>query len=452
MNKISKLTLATLMLTSIMGCSSNNVESNEGTYSYQINGYDWGPGTDKVILNMNDIYKNVDASDFIVKEKKQIVDWSKEDTPVSTSTVKRKITDAYYSNKDGKKSNKETQYISLELYVSPNEGSPLLYEPHEAYNLWSKPYTLNVALSKKADLTKDGKKVTSLTLKEDKKANKTCVDNLKIKSFTSSDNVTYKYGSYIPDGGSDTLVVWLHGGGEGGSGNKNVGSNTDPHVTALGNKVSALLSDEFQNTIGKANVLVPECPTMWMDPTGDATSQVEYVNATGKSYYTNSLHELINSYKEKVGAKKVILTGCSNGGYMSVLLGSLYPNDYDAIVPISESMQDKHLSDEQIANLATIPLYFVYSQDDDVVDPNECSIPTIQRIKDANTKDLNVSTSEHVIDTTGTYYSTNDGAIVNDDTGTPYQYSGHWSWIYFFNNECNANGIKAWDFIAKYAK
>ena len=38
-----------------------------------------------------------------------------------------------------------------------------------------------------------------------------------------------------------------------------------------------------------------------------------------------------------------------------------------------------------------------------------------------------------------------------DEDGNPYQYMGHWSWIYFDNNECacDEDGMGAWDFIAE---
>ena len=51
-----------------------------------------------------------------------------------------------------------------------------------------------------------------------------------------------------------------------------------------------------------------------------------------------------------------------------------------------------------------------------------------------------VSTFDHVIDTSGKY---------NDDKGNPYQYNGHWSWIYFDNNEakCDESHQLVWQWI-----
>ena len=52
--------------------------------------------------------------------------------------------------------------------------------------------------------------------------------------------------------------------------------------------------------------------------------------------------------------------------------------------------------------------------------------------------------SEKVIDTSGTW--------TNED-GTPYEYAGHFSWVYFHNNEadCDICGIPVFDWIAEQA-
>ena len=81
------------------------------------------------------------------------------------------------------------------------------------------------------------------------------------------------------------------------------------------------------------------------------------------------------------------------------------------------------------------------------VPPAEHEVPTFERLrksgKSADT--LHVATTEHVIDASGTY---------TDEEGNPYQYSGHWSWIHFDNNECECDedGMKAFDFIAENTK
>ena len=126
---------------------------------------------------------------------------------------------------------------------------------------------------------------------------------------------------------------------------------------------------------------------------------------------------------------------------MTMLLAINFPDLADAYVPICEALADKCISDEAIGTLKELPMYFVYAEDDPTVDPSLHEIPTLARLKKAGADKIYVSTTEHVEDTSGKY---------KDKDGNPVRYSGHWSWIYFFNDECDADGLKAWTFIQKY--
>ena len=59
------------------------------------------------------------------------------------------------------------------------------------------------------------------------------------------------------------MVTWFCEGGT---------EDTNPQVTSLSNKVSAYFNDDFQNAVGNAYVLVPQCPTFWMDADGMAVN------------------------------------------------------------------------------------------------------------------------------------------------------------------------------------
>lgn len=163
------------------------------------------------------------------------------------------------------------------------------------------------------------------------------------------------------------------------------------------------------------------------------------------SFYTPSLKELIDAYKEATGSEKVILTGCSNGGFMSLLMAMTYPGEYDGIVPICEALKDEYITDAQLEAVKDLPMYFVYSEDDDTVVPGLYEIPTLNRLGAMGASNVHVSTTEHVTDTSGQY---------NDADGNPYQYAGHFSWVYFHNDEtmCGEHGETAWDFIAAVVK
>jgi predicted esterase len=169
----------------------------------------------------------------------------------------------------------------------------------------------------------------------------------------------------------------------------------------------------------------------------------EYTVNTGKSYYTESLHEMINSYKEEIGAEKVILTGCSNGGYMVMQLGVEYPEEYDGLVMSSEAMLDKNITDEQIEAIKSVPMFFIFAENDPTIDPTLTAEPTIKRLQDAGADHLSVSKTADVHDLSGKWM----------DDGQPHQYSGHWSWVYLFNNESvDENGVTVFDWMGSLVK
>ncbi len=401
-----------------------------GTYDIHIQGYDWGCGVDKVNLTLDEPLDAASAEDFLVMETKQTTDFTDETFPIIESSMTRGVIEAKLSD-DGKT-------VAFTLFCSPMDGdSPLLFSMATQFNTYSDPYYLTFAPSSNASLTSGGEAVGAFDIKQEYTAKTTSADAWKLDSWESSDGVTYQYAAFEPEQAAKTLVVWLHGMGEGGT------EKTDPYVTLLANKVVALSEPEFQETVGGAYVVAPQCPTYWMDNDGKSGNFNGGIVADGTSFYTASLEEFIDSCAQKVGAEKIVLAGCSNGGYMTMVLSIHRPTAYAAVVPICEALPDEHITDEQIASLKDLPMYFVYSEDDTTVDPSKHEVPTIERLRAAGKTDdtLHVSTTEHVIDTSGEFV---------DENGDPYEYMGHWSWIYFDNNECVCDdGLKAWDFIAE---
>ena len=406
-----------------------------GTYRVCADGYDWGPAVNQVVISLEQALDSVSKDDFTVTEVKSATDYSQEDTPVITQTFPREVTGAYLSDVDGNPTASPSNYITLNLYVSPVDGSPVNYDPVSGFNTWCDTYALDIRKSPSAALASNGHAVSGVEIDTRMTQLTTSVDDVEVDTFTSTDRVTYHYAHYEPADGSQTLIVWLHGGGEGGT------QNTDPRIPMLACKSAVLMREDFQNAIGGANVLIPQCPTLWMDMNGGGrTTDILSAN-DGTSYYTSSLRELIDAYKEQTGSETVILAGCSNGGFMSLVLALAYPEAYAMIVPICETLRDETISDEQLQSIAQLPLYFIYSEDDTVALPEVNSVPTIFRLRGMGAQKLHVSTSKHVTDTSGLYQN---GA-------EPYQYMGHWSWIYFFNNEtaCDYHGETAWEVIAQ---
>ena len=447
-NKKKSLECKVTVLPKSGGSDENKTDENNtdetkstkvnGTYQIHIQGDDWGCGVDKAILSLDQPVDSVSAKDFTVQETKQTTDWTTFAT--KEDTLDRKVTDAYLCDAEGRRAEEPSKYIAVELYISPNDGSPFLYDVVGNTNTWSDPYYLTIQLADGAALTSAGKTVSALTINTVPTAKATSADDFTIDSFKATDGTNYNYAFYKPAQDTKTLVVWLHGLGEGGT------EKTDPSVVLLGAEAAQLSGEKFQSMMNGAYVLAPQCPTYWMDNDGKKGIYKDgSIQADGTSYYTESLHELIADTVKKTGAEKVLISGCSNGGYMSLVLALKYKDEYDGYVLICEALADSQITDQQLKGIKDLPLYFIYSNDDPVVDPKTCEQPTIERLKKLGATNLHVATTDQVLDTTGRF---------KKEDGSTYAYMGHWSWIYFFNNEsvCDDHKEGAWQWMADLVK
>ena len=406
-----------------------------GTQKAYIVGDDWGPAVTKTVIALD---KAIDSGS-VSKEKFSVVE---EKQSYTNQPVARTVTDAYTSDANGNKVESSSNYITIEMYVSPSEGSPFFYNFMSGRNVWCETYKLNVSLVDGMTLTAGEEVVNALAVEADinvsDPAERICpqLDDFDTtKTYTATDGTTYSYAEYLPaeDNQKNALVIWLHGAGEGG---------VDPTIDLLANEVTALAGDEFQELFKGAYVLAPQCPTMWMD---DGTGA--YQNGDKGSCYAESLFELIETYvksNEDIDTNRIIIGGCSNGGYMTMEMILKHPDYFAAAYPICEAFQDQYISDEQIESIKDMPIWFTYAKTDRTVNPELCTEATVARLIEAGAKNIHVSAFEDVHDTTGRF--------TNAD-GTPYTYDGHWSWVYFDNNECyDENGVNAWQWLAKQTK
>lgn len=405
------------------------MEKVTGYYVPYFKEEDYGCSVNLIHVHLDQVLDSIKKEQFSVKETKQVTDFTTPTFDVVVKSFNRQVTDVYYEDNRGNKVETPTKNIAIEMMISPSDGSPFLFSMKTLFNTYSDPYELDIQAT---NLTVDGKEVElTVTKTYDKYESK--ADVFKLDHFKATNGQEYNYAYYQPEKESSTLVVWLHGVGEGGI------DHTDPYVTLLANKVTALVSTEFQNTLGGAHVLVPQCPTFWMDRTGKGLVDGRIAEADGTSFYTDSLHECINDYRQKHSIKKVVICGCSNGGYMTLLFALKYKDEYDVYVPICEAIPDKYIRDEQLEGIKDLPLYFIYSKDDTTVVPSIHEEPTIKRLQAMKASNLHSFVSDVVIDTTGKF---------NDENDNPVQYDGHWSWIYFFNNEASkSNQPTIWQWI-----
>ena len=339
---------------------------------------------------------------------------------VNTNGTERNVLTVYPSDARGA-FNPEGEYLALGLEKANGRGLGL----SPAQGVWRDAYSVKVGLKPGKTLKVGKQKFTAIECETDK-ALKDFVseaDYFAKGSFTGRStgrpgNETLTYAAYEPwslkgDGVKNPLIIWLHGGGEGG---------IDVSITLLGNEVVSLIRPEIQShftTEGGANgayVLSIQCPTMWMN-TSKSFGRGEY-----PSVYADVLKSCIDDYVDRhpdVDRNRIYIGGCSNGGYMTVNMLLRNPGFFAAAYPTCEAFADANISDLQIKQISSENIWFVQSFDDTTVRPTEYCIPTYKRLIEAGAKNVWLSMFENV---TG--------------TDTPGQrLMGHFSWVYVFNDQ-----------------
>ena len=422
-----------LLVFSCLSFSAFSATNNtiKGTYKIVINGYEFGPAVDKVIVKLDKKVIGITSDLFNVKETKK---WYTENPQ---EVFDRKVTKAYLSDKDGNEIRTASDYIALELYVSPTDGSPLLYSFDRRFNEWNKLYYLTINLKDGKTLVGYDNTKNAITINEKYTDRIMLIGDKFEQSKYSYKNLALGYTYFTPkkDNSKKPLIIWLHGGGEGG---KDI---NDSSVALMGNRVSILGTDEIQKVFGGAYVLVPQCPTLWMD-----SGSGDFYKFDGTSIYEDALINLIKDFVKKnpeVDTKRIIVGGCSNGGYMTLRLIEKNPNYFAAAFPICEGYYNKFITNNTIENLKSTSIWFTHAKNDQVLNPEETTIPLVKRLKESGAKNVILSLYDKVVDPTGLY---------KDDKGNAFEYNGHFSWVYALNNTNEENGVKMFEWLAKQSK
>ncbi len=227
---------------------------------------------------------------------------------------------------------------------------------------------------------------------------------------TSKDGMNYRL--FKPEGhGHDKkpLIVWLHGGGEGGSAVLNYYDN---EATLRANRGALGFSTEAaQRIFGGAYVVAPQAENAWM--------------ADGPGYAPR-LKALIDSLVKRyaIDPKRIHVVGCSNGGYMSLYMSYKYPTSFASEVPICPGASEVFFTEAQLSSITT-PTWLVQSKADTTLPPAVNSIRANNLIK-------------------GSLLSLYDTVTYGGVT-----YNGHWSWIYVANNDPVINHRHIWHWMAQ---
>ncbi|MEV4539673.1 PHB depolymerase family esterase [Asanoa sp. NPDC049518] len=225
-----------------------------------------------------------------------------------------------------------------------------------------------------------------------------------------------KYRLFSPSGsrGRRPLVVWLHGGGEGAS----LPDNYYDNETTLRANRGALgfATPEAQRIFGGAYVVAPQSTSFWLED---------------GPRFAPLIQEIVRevSRRCRVDEDRIYVVGCSNGGYMSLKMTTVYPHVYAASVPICgvvTSLQPggpTMITDAELVAIDT-PTWLVASRDDTTVPPEPNTVHAHELIP-------------------GSLMSLYDTVTWNG-----YRFPGHWSWIYVARNDPRQDGTRIWQWMA----
>ncbi|MHA8088099.1 alpha/beta hydrolase-fold protein [Aquirufa sp. Wall-65K1] len=390
------LYLIALLVTTL---TCNLTAKPTGSYKLVVEGFDWGAGVNKVILSLSDTTSQVRAADYTVFASRKSAAGPIAD---EQSSGKREVIGAYVSDEKGNRV-KTGKNITLVLSVGPQLAisSPIQYFRSKG-NVWV-DYQLTIIDSKSQQVwdTNLGKIMP-------------LIDQFDLNGkFKFNDQLTMSYATFSPTVKKDKapLIIWLHGGGEGGF---------DPTIPLLGNKAANYASESIQSIFEGAYVLSPQCPGAWMH-------NAQKVSTQGKEndVYNEGLMALIKDYVKSnpnIDPSRIYVGGCSNGGYMALKLILLYPDYFAAGYISALAYRSEYISDADIQKIKQVPIWFVHSKDDATTQPDLTVVPVFKRLQAAGAKNVHFTYYDHVHDITNFY------------GGKGFTYNGHWSWVYLHEN------------------
>jgi predicted esterase len=230
-----------------------------------------------------------------------------------------------------------------------------------------------------------------------------------------------KYRLYRPDQGYRSrgrrgrpLIVWLHGGGEGASLPDGYYDNETPLRANRG--ALGFATPRAQRIFNDAYVVAPQSFSFWIED-GDRYAPL----------IRKIIRDLVGRYP--IDRDRIYLAGCSNGGYMTLKMDTVYPNLFAALVPICPVVQafqpggPRLITDDQLRDIDT-PTWLVTSLDDTTVPPEPNTVLASRLIPGAL------------------------ASLYDNVTWNGYRFPGHWSWIYVARNDPRIRGTRIWQWMA----
>ena len=416
------------------------------TYRTVTEVYDWGASISKLIINVGDNVKSsqINKDTFNVQVKRVLAEGAitfaeamrrkdgNSDVLLGAETSDKdlegnvEIENVYVSDVDGNRVD-NGNFVTIELKVAPNYvlTAAMNWDPVSSYNQFVDSQFVITA-------EKVGR-IKNFVVTEKIGNIRPQADKFRFDTIGVSERMSFPYAAFEPkDNRKHPLIIWLHGMGEGGNA---------PSLPIMANKAVQFADESIQNYFGGAYVFVPQARTWWME------GHEKF--ADGTSVYSDWLMEGINAYVEahpNIDKNRIYVGGDSNGGYMTMLLVRDNPGYFAAAFPTCEGLADELIDEDDLRNIAKTPIWFIAAAADTTLPPDKYSVPTVRRLRIAGA-DVHFSYFEKVVDETGLY---------TKDDGSVYEYPGHWSWIYVYNDRCvdtiDGRSVKLFEWMADQHK
>jgi predicted peptidase len=206
------------------------------------------------------------------------------------------------------------------------------------------------------------------------------------------------------------LVVFLHGGGEGGTDNERQLSGTEGATiwakpAEQAKRPAFVLAPQARNYVNPD----PNLPLGGFGITRDREGNRYMAEVLRPSEDVKSVVKIIEKVMKdySVDARRVYVTGLSQGGFGTWNIGVLRPDLFAAMVPIAGGADP-----EQVLRLAGKPIWAFHAEDDQVV-PVTYSRNTIAALRKAGGQPSYTELPS------GTFFDPNE----------------HWSWVYAYRSE-----------------
>ena len=344
------------------------------------------------------------------------------------------------------------------IHMNLNEGATLAYT--SAARNYPAALTYTVTQNKPFTLTAPDGTVLNDAFTAEYTCDNTFADpeTALFEAVEGPDGIDYQF--YNPGEGADTLIVWFHGNGEGDM----LGSRNNVAQMLANRGTVAWATPEIQAAFGGAYVMSFQAPDTWYYAQRDGLLEKAF----------SEIQAVIEAYG--INPNKVVVSGCSAGGYMSTRMIIAYPTLFKAAIincpayDVADARGGETPTDDELKAVkdAGVAIWLVQSDNDTVVATDACSRRLFAILSEGAVvtetdmaQDLPQNSDYTTWETPdGLYrmslYDTTEDAQLRfaedydrDGAVEEVRHSSHWSWIYSLrNNPASSDGTHVIEWAA----